>query len=143
MKSTWILAGMLAFAASSIAVALAGGGANFDRLADADRKVLQERFTKEIWPLMLRNGKQGCVGCHSAGKGGNVMKMSGKPERDFPMLVREGFFIPDDSGSMLTRIMSKNKKQVMPPPGKGDPWTKAETEVLQKFVDDLEKKQRK
>src|SRR5438552_865269 len=55
MKSHWVLAGLVAFAASGLAVALAGGGGNFDHLSDADRKVFQERFTKEIWPLLERN----------------------------------------------------------------------------------------
>ena len=143
MKPTSILAGVLAFAASSIAVAVAGGGANFDRLADADRKILQERFAKEIWPLMERNGKQGCVGCHRTGTGGNAMRLSGKVEKDFRMLVKEGFFIPDDSGSVLTRVMSNDKKQRMPPPGKGERWSKADIEMLKKFVTDLDKKQLK
>jgi hypothetical protein len=31
----------------------------------------------------------------------------------------------------------------MPPPGRGDPWTKEETDVLSKFVIDIDKKQQK
>ncbi len=143
MKTIYILAVLLAFAASSLAVALAGGGGNFDYLSDADRKVFQERFAKEIWPLLERDGKNGCVGCHS-GKGGSIvsaLKMSGNAEKDFRMLVKDGFFIPDDPGSMHTRIISRNKKQMMPPPEKGKPWTKADAELLRKFVDDIEAKQ--
>jgi hypothetical protein len=142
MKSQRILASLVAFSACGLTLALAGGN-NFDRLTNADRAALQERFTKEIWPLLEQGGRQSCVGCHAGGKGGNALKMSGKADKDFRMLVKEGFFLPDDSGSILTRIMSKNKKQMMPPPGKGDPWTKADIEVLQKFVADLDKKQMK
>jgi len=130
----------------SVAAVFAGGGGNFDHLTDSDRTAFQERFVKEIWPLLVREDpkkkKQSCVGCHN-GKIVSALKYSGKAEKDFRMLVKEGFILPDDSGSLHTRVISKNKKQVMPPPGKGDPWTKEEAEVLRKFVDDLEAKQQK
>jgi hypothetical protein len=142
MKTPWTLAAMLLFMGSSLVATLAGGGANFDHLTDADRNVFQERFTKEIWPLMERNGKNGCVGCHN-GKIVSSLKMTGKAEKDFRMLVKDGFFIPDDSGSVLTRATSNVLKKKMPPPGKGDPWTKAEVGVLEKFVAELDKKQQK
>jgi hypothetical protein len=142
MRKRLILPAMLAFFGSSLAATLAGGGANFDFLTDSDRKVLQERFVKEVWPLMQRGEKNGCVGCHN-GKIVSSLKMSGNAEKDFRMLLKDGFFIPDDSGSVLTRIKSKDRKQRMPPPGKGDPWTQEETDVLHKFVTDLDKKQKK
>jgi hypothetical protein len=137
-----MLTAMLVFVGSSFAVTLAGGGANFDFLTDADRKAMQDRFVKEIWPLMERGQKNGCVGCHN-GKIVSSLKMSGYAEKDFRMLVKDGFFLPDDSGSVLTRIKSKDRKQRMPPPGKGDPWTQEETQVLHKFVMDLDSKQQK
>jgi hypothetical protein len=142
MRTRWMLAAMLLFFGTSLAANLAGGGANFDYLSDADRKVMQERFVKEVWPLMERGGKQGCVGCHN-GKIVSSMKMSANAEKDFRMLVKEGFFIPGDSGSVLTRIKSKDRKQRMPPPGKGDPWTQEEMDLLNKFVVDLDAKRQK
>jgi len=143
MKTRSILATLLLIVGSSLAAAFGGGvGANFDFLKEDDRKVLQERFTKEIWPLLHRGEKNGCVGCHNS-KIVSALKMSGNPEKDFRMLVKDGFFLPNDSGSVLTRIESKDRKKRMPPPGKGEPWTDAEKEVLQKFVADLEKKQQK
>jgi hypothetical protein len=142
MNTRRALAVMLIVVGSSLAVALAGSGPNFDHLTDADRKVLQERFVKEIWSLMERGGKNGCVGCHS-GKINTTLKLTGNAEKDFRMLLKDGFFIPDDTGSMLTRIDSKTPRKKMPPPGKGDPWMKSEIEVLDRFVADLEKKQQK
>src|SRR5262249_19613403 len=59
MRNRLILPATLAFVGSSLAATLAGGGANFDFLTDSDRKVLQERFVKEIWPLMQRGEKNG------------------------------------------------------------------------------------
>ena len=147
MRPRVFIATLLMFAAMSFAFAFAGGGAgavgaNFDFLTDADRQVMQERFVKEVWPIMLKGGKEGCVGCHN-GKIVSSLKMSGNPEKDFRMMVKEGFFIPNDSGSLLTRIKSKDRKQRMPPPGKGDPWTQEEMDVLAKFVADVESKQQK
>lgn len=142
MNTRRLLAVMLVFVASSFTLTLAGGGPNFDHLTDADRKVFQERFVKELWPLLERGGKNGCVGCHN-GKINSTLKYTSNAEKDFRMLVKDGFFIPDDTGSMLSRIEAKNPKKKMPPPGKGDAWTKTEVELLDKFVADLDKKQQK
>ncbi len=143
MNNKRMLVGLLAYAGCSLAAALAGSGPNFDSLKDGDRKAMQERFAKELWPLLERNGKEGCVGCHALPKTAGQMKMTGNIDKDFALLVKAGFFIPGDSGSMLAHITSKDRKKRMPPPGKGDPWTKDEVEVLSKFVVDLEKKQQK
>ena len=143
MKTRTILAGLIVLAGSSFAASLAGGGPNFDFLKDDDRKAMQERFNKELWPLLVRGEKQGCIGCHALPGTGGQMKMSGNTEKDFRLLVKAGFFLPNDSGSMLSHILSKDRKKRMPPPGKGDPWTMEEIEVLAKFVADLDKKQQK
>ncbi len=114
---------------------------NFDRLDKADRSVLQERFTKEIWPLMSRNGKDGCLGCH---RGGMVtaLKLSGDPAKDFQKMLKDGFFLPGDEGSLEGRLTSKNPKRKMPP-GKREPWTNAELETLKAFVAEIDRKQAK
>ena len=142
MKTRLILAAMLLFFGTSITFSLAGSGPNFDFLTDADRKVMQDRFTKEIYPMLQKEGKQGCVGCHN-GKINSQLKMSGDAEKDFRKMVKDGFFLKDDSGSLLSHILSKDRKKRMPPPGKGDPWTEKETELLNRFVIDLDKKQQK
>ena len=144
MKNRTVLALLIIFIGAGLAVAFggSGAGANFDFLKDEDRTVLQERFTKEIYPLMKRGDKNGCVGCHN-GKIVSALKMSGDAQKDFRMLVKEGFFIPSDAGSLHTRIISKDRKKRMPPPGKGDPWTMEESELLRKFVADVDQKQQK
>jgi hypothetical protein len=143
MKSRITLAVLLVLAGSSIGATVAGSrGPNFDFLSDADRKGMQERFAKELWPLMQRGEKFGCVGCHN-GKINSQLKMSGNIDKDFRMLVKDGFFLKDDSGSLLAHIKSKDRKKRMPPPGRGEPWTEAETNVLSMFVVDLDKKNQK
>jgi hypothetical protein len=117
-------------------------GVNFDKLSADDRKVMQERFAKDIWPLMQRNGKDGCVGCHSTGKGGQALRLSGDVTKDFPRLVKDGFFIPDDLGSLLGRMQEKDAKRRMPP-GKLPGWSDKELDLLRVFVADLDKKQKK
>jgi hypothetical protein len=138
MKIRLLLIGMLALAGAALA-----GGPNFDRLSDDDRKAMQERFAKELWPLMMRGDKNGCVGCHQLPKTGGNMKMTGNLDKDFRKLVKDGFFIPNDSGSIVSHVTSTDRKKRMPPPGKADPWTKDEINVLEKFVADLDKKQQK
>lgn len=122
------------------AVLLAAGQAqNFDRLAPADHKAFAERFEKEVWPLMTRGGKDGCVSCH-AGKGSGSLKLSGAAAKDFARLLKEGFFIPGDAGSLLERITDPSAERRMPL--KKTAWPEADVKVLRAFVTDLDKKQR-
>jgi len=132
------LCGLLLAAALVAAVDLhAGQGGKFDKLSEADRKVFSERFQKEVWPLLERGGKDGCAGCHSTKKGS--LRLSGDAAKDFVMLVGDGYLLRNDAGSLLERIVDKDKKRRMPPEGKAG-WTEAEVKVLRQFVDDLDKK---
>lgn len=115
---------------------------SFDRLSAEDREALQKRFEKEIWPLMQRGDKDGCLGCHS-GKLVSALRLTGKIDKDFPHMIKEGFFIPGDSGSILSRVTDKDAKRRMPPPGKAPAWSAAEIALLRSFVGDLDKKQKK
>jgi hypothetical protein len=119
----------------------ASAGGLFDRLNDPDRAVLQARFEKELWPLLQRGGKDGCVGCHRPGQV-TALKFSGEVGKDFRMLVKEGFFLPNDPGSLHSRIIDKDAKRRMPP-GKRIGWTAQEAELLQAFIVDLDRKQQK
>jgi len=98
---------------------------SFDKLADADRKVLAERFRRDVWPLLARGGKDGCVGCHT---GGNMsgLRFAGDADKDFARLLREGFFLKDDAGSLLSRIQDGDKKGGCRPPRvrRGPRWRK-------------------
>jgi hypothetical protein len=120
---------------------LAGQDRKFDKLADADRKVLGEQFKRDVWPLLLREGKDGCIGCHMTGKGGTALRFSGDADKDFRMLVREGFFLKDDPGSLLSRIEDTNKKRRMPP-GKLPRWNDADKKTLGDLVEAIQKKQK-
>jgi hypothetical protein len=113
---------------------------SFDKLSPADRKAFGERFKKEIWPLLVEGGKDGCVGCHN-GKKVSTLRFRGDPETDFPMLVRDGYFLKDDAGSLLDRIVDKSKKRRMPPDNL-PPWTESQVRVLRAFVNDLDQKNR-
>jgi hypothetical protein len=131
--------GMLLLAASLLAAVdlHAGQVGKFDKLSEADRKAFGERFQKEIWPLLERGGKDGCAGCHSTKKGS--LRLSGDPSKDFVMLVGDGYLLPKDPGSVLERIVDKDKKRRMPPDGKQG-WSESEVKILRQFVDDLDKK---
>jgi len=128
--------------------AAAQQGQNFDRLSDEDRQAFQKRFAKELWPLLTRHERDGCVGCHAGAKIVSALRMTGAIDKDFPMLVKQGFFIPNDPGSLLGRMLTKDPKYVMPPPTKDGKfkrprWTESELNVLRAFVIDLDKKQKK
>ena len=126
------------------------GGRSFDKLTDEDRKVFAERFEREVWPLLVRGGKDGCVGCHRGGKIVSALRFSGNVDKDFRMLLREGFFLHPDDGSLLGRLIDKEPKRRMPVkqgPGNNyapaDPWPDTDIQVLRQFVVDLQKKEKK
>jgi hypothetical protein len=120
----------------------AGQKSRFDKLTEEDRQAFSQRFEKEIWPLLSRNGKDGCVGCHSSGKIVSTLKYKDtNPDKVFRMLLKDGYLLPQDEGSVLYMVSSKNVKERMP---KGQPpWTTGEIATLKKFVVDLDKKQQK
>lgn len=138
--SLLIVTVVLAIAPGTGRQARATQGANFDTLSAEDRKTFQDRFKSEIWPLLSRNGKDGCVGCH-AGKIVSALRMSGDAGKDFAMLLKEGFFLVDDRGSLLSRIVIREGKRRMPP-GERERWSEAEVNKLRGFMVEMERKQR-
>jgi hypothetical protein len=111
---------------------------SFDKLNEADRNAFRERFRREIWPLLVQGGKDGCVGCHN-GKKVTTLRFRGDAETDFRMLVRDGYFLKDDAGSLLERVVDKDRKRRMPPDNL-PPWTGEQVQALRGFVNDLDRK---
>jgi hypothetical protein len=125
----------------SLSPARAGQGPNFDRLSPEDRQMFQARFEKEIWPLLVAGGKDGCVDCH-AKPIVSALKLTGDVRKDFPKMLRDGFFLPDDAGSLLGRILDTDKKRRMPP-GDRPRWPQEDISKLRQFVEDMHKQQKK
>jgi hypothetical protein len=147
MSKRFLLAAALLLAAAAAVPAPlrrleAGQAPSFDKLADQDRKALGELFKRDVWPLLERGGKDGCVGCHRDGKIVSALHMTGKPDQDFRMLLREGFLLKDDAGSLLARVVETDSRRRMPP-GKLRGWTAAETKTLRDFVEAVDEKQRR
>src|SRR5262249_39282848 len=142
MHTTKLPLGALLLLATSLLIAgdwrLSGAEqGKFDKLSEADRKAFGERFQKEIWPLLERGGKDGCIGCHIARQ--TALRFSGDPAKDFRALVADGFMLKGDPGSLLERIIDPSPKRKMPPDDRPG-WTEAEVQVLRQFVNDLDKK---
>src|SRR5436190_13593186 len=110
VSATLLLAGTLAVLTGD--PWLSAQGPNFDRLSDADRSALAERFRREVWPLLERGGKNGCVGCHN-GKIVSSLRMSANADKDFRAMLRDGFFLKGDAGSLLARVLDTDKKRRM------------------------------
>jgi hypothetical protein len=136
MKYVLMVFGLLA------AASVFRGQENFDRLDPADRSAFAKRFEKEIWPLLVRRGKDGCVGCHHPKVENNALRFVGEPATDFARLLKEGLFLQDDSGSILARVSSK-KADTRMPPGARPAWTADEIKLLRDFMLDVDKKQKK
>jgi hypothetical protein len=139
VRCTLLLA--VAAAVSGLDPLRAGQAGKFDKLSDNDRKILGARFEKEIWPLLIREGKEGCVGCHTRKEGGAALRMTGDAAKDFRLLVGQGFMLKGDAGSMLERILDKDPKRHMPP-GNRPSWTEPDIKLLEAFVNDLHEKNR-
>ncbi len=140
IAARWILLGAILGFCGGLRGLGAGKAPSFDKLDEADRKVLAERFKREVWPILVRGGKDGCVGCH-AGKGGGALHFSGDADKDFRMLLRDGFFLKDDPGSLLSRIEDTNKKRRMPPDNR-PAWSGADKKALGELVEAIHHKQK-
>jgi hypothetical protein len=141
MKRSRVLFSLIGCAGVVLLIGAARGQVqppSFDKLSEADRKAFSDRFQKELWPLLVAGGKDGCVGCHN-GKRVSSLRFHNNPEKDFRMLLKEGFFLKDDAGSLLDRVVDKDKKRRMPP-NNLPPWTETQVRVLREFVNDLDKK---
>jgi hypothetical protein len=114
----------------------------FDKLTEPDRQLFSKRFEKDIWPLMMRGDKDGCVGCHSSGKIVSSLRFKGNDaDKAFRMLLKDGYLLPDDLGGVLHLISTKNKKERMP---KDLPaWPAGDVATMRQFILDLDKKQQK
>lgn len=113
---------------------------NFDQLSDQDRQTLFKRFESAIWPLLKKDGKKGCVGCHT----GNIvsaLKFSGDARKDFQFLLKEGFFLYDDEGSLLARVTDKSKTRRMPKDAPA--WGDMDIQTLRAFTLEVHKRQQK
>lgn len=94
------------------------------------------RFEKEIWPLLTRNGKDGCVGCHTP-RHRSTLRISGGAGEEFEKLLVGGYLLPDDPGAFLHVVSTPNPKTHMPP-GRRDSWAADEIALLKRFVTELD-----
>ena len=97
---------------------------------------LQRRFNAEIWPLISENGKSSCTRCHHQ-RHRSGLRLTGEPETDFSILLRQGFLHPSDPSSILESIASKEADRKMPP-GKLPQWTDDQIETLKRFTQALQ-----
>jgi hypothetical protein len=135
-RRMWIAVAVLALIGLSVT---RGGGGSFDKLGDADRQAFQARFEREVWPLLLRDGKDGCVGCHVANHR-STLKFVGKAGDDYRKLLADGFFLHNDSANLVAVIETKDRKKKMPP-GQRPAWAADDIKVLKQFIADVDKKQ--
>jgi hypothetical protein len=136
----WVAVAVLA--AAGVSLTRGGGGAgSFDKLSDADRQAFQTRFEREVWPLLLRDGKDGCVGCHVANHR-STLKFVGKADTDYRKLLTDGFLLHNDSANLVAVIETKDRKKRMPP-GQRPAWAAEDVKVLKQFIADVDKKQKR
>ena len=93
------------------------------------------RFESEIWPLMTRHERDGCVGCHTP-RHRSMLKFSGRADADFRMLLEGGFLLPQDPGALLHVVTTPNPKTRMPPDDRPS-WSGDEVALLKRFVTEL------
>jgi hypothetical protein len=136
-----IVAGVLLWVGLSLGPLRSAGSTPFDKLSDTDRNAFAGRFEREVWPLLVRGGKNGCVGCHGA-KHRSPLRFTGKADDDFRALLKEGFLLADDPGNLVARIETKDRKAKMPP-GKRPAWPAADAQILRQFIADVDKAQKR
>ncbi|HEU4754393.1 MAG TPA: hypothetical protein VFU47_14895, partial [Armatimonadota bacterium] len=105
------------------------------KLSLEDTARFDERFRTEIWPLLER-AEGGCVSCHNEKNPSQLHFPAEGSSASFKRLLTQGFFEPENPGSLLSRVASPLKEQRMPPPPARS-WSDAEIAKLRAFVTDL------
>lgn len=104
-------------------------------LAAEDATILQDRFTREIWPLLERaNG--GCVSCHNAKNPSQLHFAAEGPAPNFKKLLAGGFFDPENPSGIMARVTTADSAVRMPPPP-FKAWAEDEISLLRSFVTEL------
>ena len=104
-----------------------------DTLPQRDLKVLESRFAERIYPLLLRNGAAGCVGCHDESTSADLVFI-GDSRDDFRMLLSNGYFAVSRTDGLLDRLEAENPKRRMPKGKEARPWSREEIELLRDFA---------
>lgn len=107
---------------------------------EEELEAFTKRFQSEVWPLLTRT-KKSCVSCHDADSDSQLHLLD-EPVSAFRRLLVEGRLDPRHSDSLLSRLVTPDRKKRMPKPP-APAWTDAEIGLLRAFGTDLHKAQRK
>ena len=100
-------------------------------LTPDDTKAFEDRFAKELWPLMQEN----CVPCHGS-KNASQLLLVGDSRAAFLKMLGEGFFDADNHASILERVATTDKQIIMPPTSMGT-LSRIQVAAFTKFSEDL------
>jgi hypothetical protein len=103
-------------------------------LSPEDTRRFLERFQREIWPLLTREGAN-CLTCHDT-KSATPLKMLASASESFKSLLTSGHFEAENPSSLLARVSTPDRSRLMPPPP-AKAWTDAEVQTLRRFTNDL------
>ena len=108
-----------------------------DALSLQSAATLESRFEDRIYPLLLRGGEVGCVGCHDEGTSADLVFI-GDSRDDFRMLLANGYFDVSRTDGLLDRLEAENPKRRMPKGKAATPWSPEEIELLRAFAQEVE-----
>ena len=87
-------------------------------------------YTRDIRPILAKR----CMNCHGPD--------AAKRKADLRLDTKEGLLHPDvlipgksAESELIKRLLTSDPEEVMPPPGKGDPVTAEERQLLQAWID--------
>ena len=104
-----------------------------DALPPRDITALESQFAERIYPLLLRGGEVGCVGCHDESTSADLVFI-GDSRDDFRMLLSNGYFDGLRTDGLLDRLEAENPKRRMPKGKEAKPWSREEIELLRAFA---------
>lgn len=104
-----------------------------DALPPRDITALESRFAERIYPLLLRGGEVGCVGCHDESTSADLVFI-GDSRDDFRMLLSNGYFDVLRTDGLLDRLEAENPNRRMPKGKEARPWSREEIELLRAFA---------
>ncbi len=94
---------------------------------------LEDIFARDLYPLLLRGGEAGCVGCHDPSTSSDLAFV-GDARSDLLMLRSGGWLDPGRPDGLLDRLSAGDPKRRMPRGEEAVPWTEEEIGLLRRFM---------
>ena len=96
-----------------------------------------ERFARDVYPSIDRQGEGNCLDCHESDAVSNLV-LTGDPRQDFQFLLDNHYLDQTGPDTFLSRLTTDNSDLRMPKGDDAESWSEEEIELLRQLMLSLE-----